>query len=296
MQKIAYEALRSLQLKVFEYRSHAQTAAEMRAWNQRRHFRALVRVWFEKTLLRRAGDAVPGPEFARSYLGRRAGKAQQTPTTGRAGTGIFRLGEAEGDGSGGEERETGGGRIMGRGDDPAAFPGEDDNFELRDWIPALEAQSNMTPLPGYLSTPSKRAARAQAMVRGGVGASGALGALGALGAAGRGDVAAIPATGGGSGMGGMGGLAVGSTTPATPRTARTILPTRTPLARRLPASERRAPKPDGGTTSTAGTARTGEDAVGPRSAFGRSVFGRSARGSLAVGFADIAEGEGRTPE
>lgn len=296
VQKIAYEALRSLQLKVFEYRSHAQTATELRAWNQRRHFRALLRVWFEKTLLRRGKNGVPATDFARSYLGRRAGKGQQTPATGRTGTGIFRLGEGESDGRDGEGRETGGGRAMGQGDDPTAFPSEDDNFELGDWIPALEAQSNMTPLPGYLSTPSKRAARARAIVRGGVGGLGGLGVLGGLGAAGGGGVGAAAGTGGGSGIGVMDGTAIGSTTPATPRTARTILPTRTPLTRRLPASERRAPNTVGRPRKTAATARKSEDTVGPRSAFGRSVFGRSTRGSLAVGFADIPEGEGRTPE
>jgi protein SFI1 len=286
VQKIAYEALRSLQLKVFEYRSHAQTAAELRAWNQRRHFRALLRVWVEKTLLRRGGDAMPATDFARSYLGRRAGRGQQTPATVRADAGVFWLGGGESDGRDGEGRETGSGRAVGQGDDPTS---EDDNFELGDWIPALEAQSNMTPLPGYLSTPSKRAARARAMVRGG------LGGLGGLGAAGGGDVAAIAGTGGGSGIGVMDGLAIGSTTPATPRTARNILPTRTPLTRKVPATERRAPAPEGriGRTPLSQGARPPAWGAARRNELGRSVFGRSTRGSLAVGFADIPEDAGR---
>lgn len=287
VQKIAYEALRSLQLKVFEYRSHAQTATELRAWNQRRHFRVYLRVWFEKTLLRRGGEAMPGTEFARSYRGRRAGKGQHTPAAGRAGAGIFRLGEGGGDGRDWEGRDTGDGRSTGQreGDE---FPTEDDNFELGDWIPALEAQSNMTPLPGYLSTPSKRAARARAMVRGGVGG------LGGIGGAGEGGVGANAGMGGGSGgAGGFGGIERGSTTPATPRTARTIPPTRTPLTRRVPATEGRMGRP-----VTEGLIRRTPLTQGhtPRNELGRSVFGRSARGSLAVGFADIAEGESRTPE
>ncbi|KAI9857457.1 MAG: hypothetical protein M1813_008207 [Trichoglossum hirsutum] len=40
----------------------------------------------------------------------------------------------------------------------------DDGFDFGDWIPGLEA-SGSTPVPGYLSTPSKRAARAKALVR-----------------------------------------------------------------------------------------------------------------------------------
>ena len=40
-----------------------------------------------------------------------------------------------------------------------------DEFDLAEWIPASEAQSSSTPLPGYLSTPSKRAARARALTR-----------------------------------------------------------------------------------------------------------------------------------
>ncbi|KAH0566280.1 hypothetical protein GP486_000332 [Trichoglossum hirsutum] len=40
----------------------------------------------------------------------------------------------------------------------------DDGFDYGDWIPGLEASSS-TPVPGYLNTPSKRAARAKALVR-----------------------------------------------------------------------------------------------------------------------------------
>jgi protein SFI1 len=40
----------------------------------------------------------------------------------------------------------------------------DDGFDFGDWIPGPEASSS-TPVPGYLSTPSKRAARAKALVR-----------------------------------------------------------------------------------------------------------------------------------
>jgi len=264
VQKIAYEALRSLQLKVFEYRSHAQTAAELRLWNQKRHFRAFLRGWFEKTLVRRGGDAaraVESSEFARSFRGRRSVRVQK-----------FTAGGIEGEGGGGY---AGGRGPMGPEGVENIFENEDDNFELGDWIPALEAQSHMTPLPGYLSTPSKRAARARAMVRGAPGGM---------------------AGGGGAGMEERRG---GSTTPATPRTARTTIPTRTPLTRRVPATERRAPATEervGMTPSATGRARLGTDPRPRGREFGRSVFGKNTRGSLAVGFADIPEGESRTPE
>ena len=51
--------------------------------------------------------------------------------------------------------------INDRAEDWTAF---EEGFDVGDWVPALE--SNTTPLPGYLSTPSKRAARAKALVRG----------------------------------------------------------------------------------------------------------------------------------
>ncbi|MCJ1246664.1 hypothetical protein MMC30_003873 [Trapelia coarctata] len=279
VQKIAYEALRSLQLKVFEYRSHAQTAAELRAWNQKRHFRAYLRVWFEKTLLKRGGDAalaVPSTEFARSYRGRRSVRVHNPAAGG---------GDGDGDAGGGYGGGgAGGGGVMGQGEDFTAFDNEDDNFELGDWIPALEAQST-TPLPGYLSTPSKRAARARAMVRGG------------LGGGGTGET--FPATGGGR----LHGPALGSTTPATPRAARTTLPARTPLTRRVPvpATERRAPATFSAMARTprARAPFTADARPRPRGnelGGSGSVFGKSTRGSLAVGFADVPEGGSRTPE
>ena len=39
------------------------------------------------------------------------------------------------------------------------------DFDIGDWIPALEAQGSSTPIPVHFSTPSKRAARAKALVR-----------------------------------------------------------------------------------------------------------------------------------
>ncbi|KAI9765160.1 MAG: hypothetical protein M1840_007753 [Geoglossum simile] len=41
----------------------------------------------------------------------------------------------------------------------------DGGLDIGDWIPGLEASSSSTPIPAYLSTPSKRAARAKALLR-----------------------------------------------------------------------------------------------------------------------------------
>lgn len=132
VQKIAYEGLRALRLKVLEYRSHTQTATDLRASNERRHHRSFLRIWREQTNHKRGNPSI---DFTRSYKSRRLGTrpvASVVEPTSRA-------------------------------DDRTAF---DDEFEIGDWIPSMEAPSNMTPLPGYLSTPSKRAARARALVHG----------------------------------------------------------------------------------------------------------------------------------
>ncbi|MCJ1390411.1 hypothetical protein MMC18_003270 [Xylographa bjoerkii] len=131
VQKVAYESLRALQLKVFEYRSHTQTAADLQAWNEKRHYRSFLRIWREESSRRRG---VIGTDFARSYRSRKTGiRPVAENSEGPTGT------------------------------DTAAL---DDGFEIGDWIPSPEAQNRLTPMAGYLSTPSKRAARARALIRG----------------------------------------------------------------------------------------------------------------------------------
>ncbi|MCJ1435312.1 hypothetical protein MMC27_004684 [Xylographa pallens] len=131
VQKIGYESLRALQLKVFEYRSHAQTAIDLQAWNEKRHYRSFLRIWREESSRRRG---IISTDFAQSYRSR---KTAVRPTA-----------------------ETLGGPS---GPDTVAL---DDEFEIGDWMPSPEAQNSLTPVAGYLSTPSKRAARARALVRG----------------------------------------------------------------------------------------------------------------------------------
>ena len=130
VQKIAHECFRALQLKVFEYRSHAQTAADLQAWNEKRHYRSFLRIWREESSRRRG---IVGTDFARSYRSKK--------------TGIRPIAEALGGPS---------------STDTAAL---DDDFEIDDWMPSPEARNGLTPVAGYLSTPSKRAARARALVR-----------------------------------------------------------------------------------------------------------------------------------
>lgn len=127
---VAFGLLRKLGLRVFEIRRREETANSFKQWNQRRHFRGILRHWQAKA----AGRTGQGNMNLASPL--RTGHL--TPDDG-AGDGVMR-----------------------RAEDWTAF-GE--GFDIGDWIPAVEAQSSTTPLPGYLSTPSKRATRARALRR-----------------------------------------------------------------------------------------------------------------------------------
>ena len=139
VQKIAYETLRALQLKLFEHRSRNKTAADLKAWNEKHHHQTLLRKWREKAD-RKRGVAVT--DFASSYRYRRSTVVTRVPVADVAAAPGARPEDAE---------------------SSTAFG---DDFVISDWIPALEAQRSLTPLPGYLSTPSKRAARARAIVHG----------------------------------------------------------------------------------------------------------------------------------
>ena len=132
--KIAYESLRALQLKVFELHSRKETAVSLNQSNEKRHYRNLLRTWRERTARKRGQ---PTQDFVRTSRSKRFGVKRNKA----------------------DDEEVAFARTN---EDWTAF---DDDFELGDWIPALEAQTSETPLPGYLSTPSKRAARARALVK-----------------------------------------------------------------------------------------------------------------------------------
>ena len=137
VQKIAYDNLRALQLKVFEHRSRNKTAADLKAWNEKHHHQSFLRIWREETDKKRGATAT---DFTRSYRSRRNAAVARLPIPDNAGA-----------------SDAG----------PEDWLALDNEFEIGDWIPTLEAQRSLTPIPGYLSTPSKRAARARAIVRGG---------------------------------------------------------------------------------------------------------------------------------
>ena len=129
VEKIAYECLRSLRIRGLELGSRSEAATALGQWNRKRHLRNLVRIWREKTSERR-GLAEPNfPRTTRSWRTAMGSAVDQTVPFPRQVTDLK------------------------------------DDFDLAELIPALEAQSSNTPLPGYLSTPSKRAARARALTR-----------------------------------------------------------------------------------------------------------------------------------
>ena len=137
--KAAYESLRALQIKVFELRSRNETAASFKHWNEKRRFRNVLRLWREATARRRGQ---PSPvDLSRTARSRRFGAR------------LF---------------NDGGGAIAHHEDDWTAFDVDEGPPQLdNSMIPALEPQTNITttPLfPGTFGTPSKRAARARALV------------------------------------------------------------------------------------------------------------------------------------
>ncbi|KAL9606632.1 MAG: hypothetical protein Q9179_000218 [Wetmoreana sp. 5 TL-2023] len=130
---VAFGWLHKLHLRVIELKGRESNAESLRRWYEKRHFHNLLRQWHER-LAKRRDQPLPPPVY--SSRARRLGLRS----------------EAEGQ----EE-------AAGRAEEWTAF---DEGFNLGDWIPALDAQaSSTTPLPGYLSTPSKRAARARGLVR-----------------------------------------------------------------------------------------------------------------------------------
>ena len=132
--KTAYESLRALRLKVLELHSRKETATSLNQSNEKRHYRSLLRIWREKTARKRGQ---PSQDLVRTSRSRRFGLRTD------------KVGDEE--------------VVMARSNE--GWTAFDDDFELSNWIPALEAQTSETPLPGYLSTPSKRAARARALVK-----------------------------------------------------------------------------------------------------------------------------------
>ena len=128
---IAFGWLHKMHLRMIEIRGRESNAESLIRWYEKRHFHNMLRRWREKTARKRD---VPTPSRAFSA---RANRPKVRVDA-----------ESQDDGAG-------------RAEDWTAF---DEGFDIGDWTPSLEAESS-TPMPGYLSTPSKRAARARNLVR-----------------------------------------------------------------------------------------------------------------------------------
>ena len=128
VKNIAFSWCNKLRLKIIELKGRESNAENLRAWYEKRRFRNLFRHWHGQT----------------------AGKADRAHQVTTFSSKIKRS------------------KLQSEADDregPTRRAEDWTDFDIGDWIPALEAQSSSTPLPGYLSTPSKRAARAKALVR-----------------------------------------------------------------------------------------------------------------------------------
>lgn len=128
VKNIAFSWCNKLRLKIIELKGREANAENLRSWYEKRRFRNILRHWHGQT----AGKLNYAHQDT-TFSSRIKRARSQTVADDRNG-------------------------LTRRAEDWT-------DFDMGDWIPALEAQSSNTPLPGYLSTPSKRAARAKALVR-----------------------------------------------------------------------------------------------------------------------------------
>ncbi|MCJ1466980.1 hypothetical protein MMC07_005602 [Pseudocyphellaria aurata] len=128
IESVAFGWLHKSRLQMIELQGRSRTADSLRGLYDKRHIHNLLRHWRMKTATKRGS----------------------LPTDRTLSSRSKRFG-----------LRTEGEDITGRAEDWTAF---EEGFDLGDWVPGLE--SNTTPLPGYLSTPSKRAARAKALAKG----------------------------------------------------------------------------------------------------------------------------------
>ena len=120
---LAATLLRRLGILAFAHATRLRSAEGLRARNDRKHARNMLRYWHERSLHRRSlpdRDPAEGEQHHEDFAGAATRRAEEW----------------------------------------TAF---DDS--LVDWKPSVEALASATPVPGYLSTPGKRAARAKALVR-----------------------------------------------------------------------------------------------------------------------------------
>ena len=127
----ALSCLHQLRLRMINLRGREPNALSLRKYHERRQSYNFFRIWQEKTAKRI----------------HRPMRGHTSAFDGAQQRGILAANRSEYDAA--------------RAEDWSIDRGE---FNLSEWIPALEAQVDGMPLPGYPSTPSKRAARAKAVV------------------------------------------------------------------------------------------------------------------------------------
>ena len=130
LSSLASSCLHKCRLRMIEYKALTSKAVSFQKTYDKRHIRQHLRQWQAKTIAKQ--NVRSNPDRTTSSRARRHAL------------------QAEADG--GDEG------LTTRAEEWTAL-------DLGEWIPSLETQSSSTPLPGYLSTPSKRAARARALVR-----------------------------------------------------------------------------------------------------------------------------------
>ncbi len=125
-EKDAVQWLHKLRLQMIELQGRARNAQSLLALHRKRHAHNFFRHWHSKTATRRG---LPQRETVRSSRPKRFGL-----------------------------------RSVAEEDFPARpdeWPEIEEGFDTAEWIPMLESESNSAQQPGYLSTPSKRAAKAR---------------------------------------------------------------------------------------------------------------------------------------
>ena len=130
LSSLASSCLHKCRLRMIEFKALTSKAISFQRTYDKRHLRQHIRQWQEKTAAKRNIQSTPD----RTASPRARRRALQTEV------------DASDEG------------LTTRAEEWTAL-------DLGEWIPSLEPQSSSTPLPGYLSTPSKRAARARALVR-----------------------------------------------------------------------------------------------------------------------------------
>ena len=156
-EKAAYDCLRRLQLRTLEHHSLAAKANTVFSWSDRRRLRALLRGWADRAISKRSGEEPQQQQPQGSSSAERRRSRMRTQAAHRDSP-FANPGENILSAASPPEPP-----ISPPPSDPSLLTTRSPPTELAQSIP-LPSLSAVTPLPGYLSTPSKRAARARALV------------------------------------------------------------------------------------------------------------------------------------